>query len=74
LAAEKLKEYRKSGRTIDEATSQGEDVAKIIIEAAQDAALKLQGAIRTTLSKINAVTNEVCSVVQKAALAAEKKI
>ena len=59
---------------LDEAASQGEDVAKIIIEAAQEASFKLQEAIKATLSKINKVTNEACSVVDDAARVAEKKI
>jgi len=74
LAAEKLREYRKSARTPDQATCEGEDVAQIVIKAAEEASVNLQDAIKTTLARINAITDEACAAVQEAALAAEKKI
>lgn len=74
LAAEKLKEYRKSSPTRDEATSQGIDVAKIVIEAAQNASVDLQTAIKKSMAQITAITDEACSRVREAALAAEKII
>jgi hypothetical protein len=74
LAAEKLKEYRKSTHTMDEAANEGDDAAKIVVQAAEEASAKLQEAIKTTLAEINAVTDQACAVVREAALAAEKKI
>jgi hypothetical protein len=74
LAAAKLKEFRKQVRTQDEAVSDGEDLAEIVIKAAERASVHLQEAISTTLAKINTITDEACSGVHEAALAAEKKI
>jgi hypothetical protein len=74
LAAEKLKEYRKQAHTADEATSDAEDLAQIVIKAAEQASVQLQEAIKTTLANINAKTDTACAAVQEAALAAEKKI
>ena len=74
LAAEKLKEYRESTPTPDEATVQGADVAKIVIQAAADASAHLQDTIKKTMAHITAITDEACALVREAALAAEKKI
>jgi hypothetical protein len=74
LAAEKLKEYRKKAHTADEATSDGEDLAHIVIKAAERASVQLKEAIKTTLAGINATTDAACAAVYEAAFAAEKKI
>jgi fructose/tagatose bisphosphate aldolase len=74
LAAEKLNEYRKSTRTPHEAICEGEDVAEIVVKAAQEASANLQEAIKTALAKINTITDETCAAVHEAALAAERKI
>jgi hypothetical protein len=74
VAAEKLKEYRKELHTADEATSKGEVLAQIVVNATEQASVKLQEAIKATLANINAVTDEACAAVHEAALAAEKKI
>ncbi len=74
LAVEKLMEYRKNAHSAAEAASQGVDLAQIVIKAAQDASVKLQETIKTTLARINAITDEACSVVHKAALDAERRI
>ena len=74
LAAGKLKEYRESTPTPDEAAVQGEDVAKIVVQAAADASVHLQDAIKKTMAHITAITDEACDLVREAALAAEKKI
>ena len=74
LAAEKLKEYRKRAHTPDEAASDGEDLARIIIKAAEEASIQLQEAMTTTLANINAITDAACAAIHEAALAAEKKI
>ena len=74
LAAKKLKEYRKRGRTPENATSDGEDAATIVINAAREASLRLQDATKATLARINAITNEACAIVRESALAAETKI
>ena len=74
LAAEKLKEYRKEAHTADEATSEGDDLAHIVIKAAEQASVQLQEAIKTTLANITATTDAACAAVHEAALAAEKKI
>ena len=74
LAAKKLKEYRKEAHTADEATSEGEDLAHVVIKAAEQASVQLKEAIKTTLDEINATTDAACAAVHEAALAAEKKI
>jgi hypothetical protein len=74
LAAEKLREYRKSTHTPEEAICEGEVVAQIVIKAAQEASANLQETIKTTLAMINTITDEACAAVHQAALAAEKKI
>ncbi len=74
LAAEKLKEYRKSARTPEDAVSEGEDLAQILIKAAHEASAKLQETVKLALAKINTVTDEACLVIHEAALAAEKKL
>jgi len=74
LAAAKLKEYRQSARSTDEAAAEGEDMAKIVVQAAQDASAHLQDAIKKTLAQITAVTDQACAMVREAALAAERKI
>ena len=74
LAAEKLKEYRKRAHAVDDAASQAEDVAKIVVKAAEEASLQLQATIKKTLENIKAITDQACSVVHEAALAAEKKV
>jgi hypothetical protein len=74
LAAEKLKEYRKTARTVEGATSEGEEAAKTVIKAAEDASIQLQIAIRNTMAQITQIADEACSFVREAALAAEKKI
>ena len=70
----KLKEYRESARNTDNAAAEGEDVAQIVIKAAQDASVHLQAAIEKTMTHIIAITDEACSAVRDAALAAEKRI
>jgi len=74
LAAEKLKEYRKSKRTLDEAVSEGDDLAHIVAKVAEEVSLRLQNEIKATLARINIVTNEACEAVRETAIAAEKKI
>lgn len=74
LAAEKLKEYRKQAHTPQEVTSDDEDLAQIIIKAAEHASVQLQDATKASLAKINATTDEACAAVHEAALTAEKKI
>ena len=74
LAAAKLKEYRKSAHTPDEAASQGEDVATIVIQAAQDASVHLQDSIKKTMAQITTITDQACALVRDAALVAEKRI
>lgn len=74
LAAEKLAEFRKQARTPDEAMSEGVDVAKLVANAAQEASARLQEAIKTTLDKINTITEEACAAVHASALAANQKI
>jgi len=74
LAARKLEEYRKQARTPDEAISDGEDLAQIVVAAAEQASVRLQETISATLTKINAITDEACAGVHEAALFAEKKI
>ncbi len=73
-AAAKLKEYRERTHTLDEARSEGGDVALIVIGAAEEASAHLQSRVEATLAQIHAVTEEACSVVHDAALAAEEKI
>jgi hypothetical protein len=74
IAAEKLKEYRQTERTADEAESQGEDLAEIVIKAAEGASVHLQDTIKKTLAQLTAITDEACALVREAAVAAEKKI
>ncbi len=74
LAAEKLREYRKTTPTPDEAICEGEDVAQIVIQAAQEVSAKLKQSIEVILANINAITDEACRAVHEAALAAERKI
>lgn len=74
LAAEKLKKYRNAPRTVEDATSEGEDAAKIVIKAAQNATIKLQNSTKMTMAQITQIADEACSLVREAALAAEKKI
>ena len=73
-AAEKLKEYRKQARTPQEAASEGEDLALIVIQTAEQASTSLQEAITTTLANLTAITDEACATVRDAAVAAERKI
>ena len=73
-AAAKLKEYRKTAHTADAATLQGEEVAQIIITAAEEASAVLKEAVKTTVDKLNAITEEACSSVRDAAAAAEEKV
>lgn len=72
LAAEKWKEGRDDARTA--AACEGDDVALIVITAAEVAAAKFQEAMKVTLDNINAVTDAACLAVQEAALASKKKI
>jgi hypothetical protein len=74
LAAEKLKEYRKHMRTPADAASEGEDLARIVIKAAEEASVNLQETLKATLANINAMTDAACAAVHEAALASEKKI
>ena len=60
--------------TPDEATSEGEDLAEIVIKAAEQASILLKEAINVTLTKINAITDQACAAVHEAALAAEQTI
>ncbi len=73
-AAAKLTEYRKAAHTADEAALQGEEIAQIIITAAEDASAVLKEAVKTTVDKINTITEQACSNVRQAALAAEEKV
>jgi hypothetical protein len=74
LAAAKLKEFRQSAHSADQAATEGEDVAKIVVQAAQDASAHLQDAIKKTMAQITTITDQACAMVREAALAAEKKI
>lgn len=74
LAAEKLKEYRESARTVEEAVSDGDDVAHIILAAAREASAMLQEITKKALAEITATTDEACLAVHEAALSAERKI
>ena len=74
LAAKKLKEYRKQVRTPADAASEGEDLAQIVMTAAEEASVKLQETLKATLDDINAVTDAACLAVHEAALASEKRI
>jgi len=73
-AAEKLKDYRRSARTAEETVSEGEDMARIILTAAQEASAVLQETIKRTLAEITNITDSACSAVHEAALAAEQKV
>jgi hypothetical protein len=72
LAAEKWKEGREDAHTA--AACDGDDVALIVITAAEVAAAKFQEAMKATLDNINAVTDAACLAVQDAALASKMKI
>jgi hypothetical protein len=74
LAAEKLKEYRETARAAEDAKSDGEDAAKIVIKAAEDASIHLQDSTKKTMAQITKIADVACSLVREAALAAEKKI
>jgi hypothetical protein len=74
LAAQKLKEYRERVHTPGQAMSDGEDLAEIVIKAAEQASVHLQHTISASLAKINTITDEACDSVREAALAAEKRI
>jgi hypothetical protein len=69
-----LKEYRKQARASEEALSEGEDAAQIVIKAAQEASVKLQDTVKASVAQINRLTNEACAAIHEAALAAERKI
>ena len=73
-AAERLKEYRKQARASQDAISEGEDAAQIVIKAAQEASVKLQETVKASVAQINSLTDQACAAVQEAALAAEQKI
>ena len=49
-------------------------MAKIVVQAAEDATVHLQGAIQKTMAQITEITDQACAMVREAALAAEKKI
>lgn len=74
LAAEKLKEYRKHMHTPADAASEGVDLARIVIRAAEEASAKLQETLKATLANINATTDAACTAVHEAALVSEKRI
>lgn|GEM_PF-3959931 len=74
LAAGKLKDYREDARAAAAAASDGDDVAQIVIGAAEVAAVKFQEAMKAALDNINAVTDAACLAVQEAALASKKNI
>ena len=74
LAAARLAEYRKQSRSPDEAESQGEDLAKVVLQAAEQASDQLRTAIEATLAKINLITNDACSAVHEAAAEAKKRV
>jgi len=72
LAAARLAEYRKQSRSPDEAASQGEDLAKAVLLAAEEASAQLSTAIEATLEKINTITNDACAAMHQAADEAKK--
>ena len=74
LAAAKLAEYRKQSRTLDEAVSEGEDLAKTVLQAAEEASAQLRSAIETTLNEINTITDNACAAVHEAAAEAKRKV
>jgi hypothetical protein len=74
LAAAKLAEFRKHSHTIDEAISDGEDLAKAVIRVAESVSVHLQRVVDATLSKINVITDNACTAIQEATVAAKKKI
>jgi len=74
LAAEKLHEYRRQAHTPKDAISEGEDLAEILVNAAQEASDRLRQALNATLANINTITDEACRAVHEASLAAEKNI
>jgi len=74
LAAHKLNEYRKQVHTPADAASDGEDLAQIVIKAAEEGSVKLQETLQATLDNINAMTDAACLTVHEAALASEKRI
>lgn len=74
LAAARLAEYRKQSRTPDEAVSEGEDLAKLVLLAAEEASAQLRSTIEATLQNINTITDAACSRVHDAAAEAKKKV
>jgi len=74
LAAHKLNEYRKQVHTPADAASDGEDLAQIVIKAAEEGSVKLQETLQATLDNINAMTDAAVLTVHEAALASEKRI
>jgi hypothetical protein len=72
LAAENWKQGRDSARTT--AACDGDDVALIVITAAEVAAVKFQDAMKARLDDINAVTDAACLAVHEAALASKMTI
>ena len=74
LAAERLREYRNNTRTAEEVESEGLDAAQIVIQAAEEASGHLQGAIKRSMAQMTAITEEACSLIREASLAAEKTI
>jgi hypothetical protein len=72
LAAETWKQGGESARTA--AACDGDDVALIVITAAEVAAVKFQDAMKASLDDINAGTDAACLAVHDAALASKMKI
>lgn len=74
FAAAKLAEFRKHSHTVDEAISDGEDLAKAVLHAAESVSVHLRWVVDATLSKINVITDDACAAILEATLAAKKKI
>lgn len=74
LAAAKLAQFRKHSHTVDEIISDGEDLAKAVLHAAESVSVHLRWVVDATLSKINLITEDACAAIQEATVAAKKKI
>jgi hypothetical protein len=74
LAAARLAEYRKQSRTVEEASADSEDLAMAVLQAAEEVSAQLRVAIEATMEKINTVTNNACSAIQEAAVAAKMRV
>ena len=74
LAAAKLAEFRKHSHTVDEIISDGQDLAKAVLHAAEGASAHLRSVVDATLSKINAITDDACAAIMEATAVAKKKV